>query len=109
MYAFPGGRAEPGETPDQTALRELKEETGIIAHSPELFATFDLKQHAPDGRVTSHFFLSVFTVKETGSTDPIAADDALSIGWFTRDEVLSLNAPDSVKDCVLRLDRKKDI
>ncbi|MGO7036614.1 NUDIX domain-containing protein, partial [Rhizobium ruizarguesonis] len=23
MYAFPGGRAEPGETPEQTALREF--------------------------------------------------------------------------------------
>ena len=29
MYAFPGGRAEPGEMPEETALRELEEETGI--------------------------------------------------------------------------------
>lgn len=33
MFAFPGGRAEPGETPDQTALREFEEETGIHARS----------------------------------------------------------------------------
>ena len=33
LYAFPGGRAEPGETPEQTALRELQEETGLL---PEL-------------------------------------------------------------------------
>ncbi|MFN3441149.1 MAG: NUDIX domain-containing protein, partial [Rhizobium rosettiformans] len=27
LYAFPGGRSEPGETPEETALRELFEET----------------------------------------------------------------------------------
>ena len=63
MYAFPGGRAEEGETPAETALREFREETGIAARNPELFSVYDLKTHAPDGSVTSHFFLSVFTVE----------------------------------------------
>jgi ADP-ribose pyrophosphatase YjhB (NUDIX family) len=47
MYAFPGGRAEPGETPDQTALREFEEETGIRAHSPREFAFYDLQAENP--------------------------------------------------------------
>ncbi len=66
MYAFPGGRAEDGETPDQTALREFEEETGIRAFNPQLFATYDLKTHAADGSTSSHFFLSVFTVEADG-------------------------------------------
>ncbi len=28
-YAVPGGTVEPGETPEQTAVREMKEETGM--------------------------------------------------------------------------------
>ena len=29
QWAFPGGRIDPGETPEQTALREMREEVGL--------------------------------------------------------------------------------
>lgn len=103
MYAFPGGRAEPGETPGDTALREFEEETGIKARDPHLFATYDLKQHDADGRLTSHFFLSVFRVEADGDTVAIAADDAADLGWFTVDEIRRLATPQSVLECAERL------
>ena len=36
QVAFPGGRAEPGETPEQTALREAEEEVGLDPAKPEI-------------------------------------------------------------------------
>lgn len=102
MYAFPGGRAEPGETPDQTALREFEEETGIRAHSPRAFAFYDLQAENP-GR---HFHLTVFLVEASADEIAEARDDAADAGWFTPDEIRQLNTPPSVLDCLDRLERE---
>ncbi|MEA3535417.1 NUDIX hydrolase [Rhizobium sp. CC-YZS058] len=104
MYAFPGGRAEPGETPAETALRELKEETGLTGRDATLFASYDLPPLTIDGPTTRHFFLSVFRVVVDGDDPAVAADDAESLGWFTAAEIANLPAPDSVRDCVARLE-----
>lgn len=103
MFAFPGGRAEPGETAEETALRELLEETGIAARHPQLFATYDLPGYNADGQLTSHFFLSVFLVEADEQAAVLAADDAADAGWFTLEEIRALPAPESVLECAERL------
>jgi 8-oxo-dGTP pyrophosphatase MutT (NUDIX family) len=37
QVSFPGGSADPGETPEQTALREAEEETGLDQSGVDLF------------------------------------------------------------------------
>ncbi|WP_427928977.1 NUDIX hydrolase [Agrobacterium cavarae] len=103
MFAFPGGRGEPGETPADTALRELQEETGIVARHPQLFATYDLPSRDSAGQLTSHFLLSVFLVDADEQAAALAADDAADAGWFTLEEIRRLPAPESVVECAERL------
>ncbi len=103
MFAFPGGRAEAGETPAETALRELEEETGIVARHAQLFATYDLPTRDADGRLTSHYFLSVFTVETDADPAVAAADDAADAGWYTLAEIRRLPVPESVLECAERL------
>lgn len=106
LFAFPGGRAEPGEEPYETALRELHEETGLIGRDPQLFATYDL---APEGAASpDHFFLSVFLVAVDGDAPAVAATDAADAGWYLPAEVETLPVPDSVRDCVRRLSLLRD-
>lgn len=100
LYAYPGGRAEPGETPAETAVREFLEETGISVHSPELFATYDLSGHPADG---PRVILSVFRVSSDDSHEAVAADDATDAGWFTPAEIRRLPSPKSVRECAERL------
>ena len=100
LFAFPGGRAEPGESPADTALREFLEETGIPVRDPQLFATYDIRAEKDDGR---DFFLSVFTVQADADLEAIAADDAADAGWYTADEIRGLPVPPSVLDCAERL------
>jgi ADP-ribose pyrophosphatase YjhB (NUDIX family) len=99
QYAFPGGRAEASETPEQTAIREMEEETGIKAHSPKPFKFYDLPTRDADGNLVSHFLLSVFTVMADENLVAKASDDALEAGWFTIDEIRQLSTPDSVLEC----------
>ena len=106
LYAFPGGRSEPGETPAETALRELFEETGLRGKSPRLFAFYDLKgEHDGDGP-PSHFHLSVFRVDIAEMVEVAAADDALEAAWFALEDVSRLAAPASVIECIERLARE---
>lgn len=101
LYAFPGGRSEPGETPEETALRELFEETGLVGRNPRLFETVEL---LPETGVSgSHFMLSVFQVDADETAPAIAQSDALEAGWFLPEEILHLPTPESVLACVMRL------
>ena len=44
---IPGGHIDQGETPDQTAVRETYEETGVHVKSPKLIGYIKITTHTP--------------------------------------------------------------
>lgn len=86
-WSLPGGRIEPGEGVRATALRELREETGVEAR---LIGLIDVVDGVfPDaGR---HYVLIDFAA-EWLSGEPVAGDDAAEADFFPISEALALVA-----------------
>jgi ADP-ribose pyrophosphatase YjhB (NUDIX family) len=89
LYAFPGGRVEPGETLDAAARRELAEETGL--HATELSP---LRRVHIEGEIAD-YDLQVFLGLHAGG-EPEADSDADEAGFFTLAEMGLIQVIESV-------------
>lgn len=80
-----GGKFEPGETPEECVLREVKEETGLDLESPELrgFITFPLF----DG--ISDWYVFVFTADKYSGE--IRESDEGVLEWVENRKLKELN------------------
>ena len=99
-YAFPGGKVEAGERLAETALRELREETGLHGEDARFFRLYDLVDTGDDGCIESHFVLAVHFAEVDDGQTPVAGDDADALGWFEAPEIRKLPVPPSVMECI---------
>lgn len=91
-WGFPGGKIEPGETAAAAAVRELAEETGVVAEALCAFDCVDVIRRAADGGLLYHYVLVAVACRWV-SGEGVAADDAHEANWFTLDEIAAGKAP----------------
>jgi mutator protein MutT len=82
LWGFPGGHVEPGETALEAAVRELREETGVLARPICYLTNIDVIRRGADGTVSAHYLLAAVLCDHL-SGEPIAADDAQDARWVS--------------------------
>lgn len=84
MWALPGGFLDMNETLEETAVRELREETGITGIHLEQFHTFSKVNRDPRHRTITTVFIGI-AGDET--VPPEDGDDAAKAEWFSLDNL----------------------
>ncbi len=79
-WAIPGGFAVEGETLEQTARRELQEETGVTGVPLQQLQAFGDPGRDPRGWVVTVAF---YVLLDASKIKPRAADDAADARWFS--------------------------
>ena len=80
-WAIPGGFVDYGETLEEAAVREAKEETNLDVELVRQFHTYSDPNRDP----RHHTISTVYIAKAKGK--PQARDDALALGIFTESDL----------------------
>ena len=87
LWEFPGGKVEPGETPEQTVVRELAEELGIETKTaclaPLTFASHDYEPF--------HLLMPLFVCRRFWGT-PVAKE-AQALKWVRPNRLRDYEMP----------------
>lgn len=109
-WGFPGGAQTLGETVFEAAMRELAEETGVVAEPVETLTAVDVIERDEGGRVRYQFTLiAVLALWREG--EGRASDDADALAWVRLadlgrgDRAMSADVEDVIRLSARRLSR----
>ena len=99
QWSIPGGVLEVGELVREAAVREAREETGLIVEPGELLGVYDRVLRDAAQRVHYHYVLIDFLCRRVGG-ELHAAGDAAEVRWFSREELPGLKLAEDTLDVI---------
>jgi len=97
QWSIPGGKQEFGETSIDAAVREVREETGIVCDIVGLVGVYDVILKEND----LHFTLINYAARWVSGA-PMAGGDALEATFLPYDELASLDIWGDVRDVIAK-------
>jgi 8-oxo-dGTP diphosphatase len=101
-WEFPGGKIEPGETPEDCLKRELLEELGITAEIGPFFGSGRSGHDSPYG-----IELLVYRAFYKGDA-PVALDEHEEIRWVSPRDLGAYDFPEADRPIVQKLMRSSE-
>jgi ADP-ribose pyrophosphatase YjhB (NUDIX family) len=89
-WALVTGCLEPGEQPAVGALREVEEETGVLAAVERLVSVAALPLAACANGDLVHWLDMTFRCRALGGDARVNDDESIAVGWFGLDELPEL-------------------
>lgn len=101
MWSLPGGKQEFGEKLKEAALRELNEETGLIAQHAKFIKMYEEIGRNKKGETQFHINICVFRVDEIEGIAK-AGDDAVAVMWANKADLQKLDMTPNTADIIIK-------
>ncbi|GAA5344011.1 NUDIX hydrolase [Planifilum fimeticola] len=111
-WGLPGGAMEPGETLEETARRELKEETGLDAGALQLLGVFSGPRYYyryPNGDEVYNV-IALYRARQVRGTLQYSDNESIDLRFFGKDRLprLEKRAAALLEECGEQIWLKKD-
>jgi len=95
-----GGRVEPGETPEQTAIREVKEEVNIDARIEDLELLFSSKSTDDLNRTWEVFIFKLITDQVPTIMEP---QKCSQLKWVNKEDLKNMDLAEYAREDYIKL------